>query len=63
MDGLAYMIADRMFGTVDDAMLFYDRDKHAPVCSVLYRGVQVGTIDIDRLSAEFTRNRVMAGHP
>lgn len=70
MDGLLFKIeskgdamGDMPFTDVASAVQFYDSAKHRPVCMVVYRGTTVGSIDMDRLRAEFNRNQALAGHP
>lgn len=51
------------FNSIEEAVSFYNQfgQLYGAVALILYNGVTVGSIDINRLSAEVTRAKAMTG--
>jgi len=51
------------FNSIEEAVSFYNQfgQLYGAVALILYNGVTVGSIDINRLSAEVTRAAAMSG--
>lgn len=48
--------------SIGEAMHAYDTKKHFALVAINFNGVTVGTIDIDRLHAEYSRKKAMSKH-
>ena len=59
MKGLGYYYDRKRFETVEAAVEYYKAQKDCPKgtqVNIIYCGVLVGNIDVDRLSAEINRH-------